>query len=184
MKVLIYARVSTDKQDVDQQADFCKDWAPRNGHEVVWTIKDKESGRLPLSERKRFMKIISDLYNFEYDAVLVSNLDRLTRNWDDVTLIEKFFRENWDRRKLISASDSVELSNASGRFMFRIFMAKNCYMPEDMREKQMIGIARGKKQGKFKGRPKGSKNKAKYTRKKRLSNSATSFSVRVTPISL
>ena len=35
--------------------------------------------------------------------------------------------------------------------MFRIKMAVNCHMPEDMLEKQAIGIARAKKEGKYKG---------------------------------
>ena len=107
---------------------------------------------------KRGYKLLSKEYNFEYDAVLVYNLDRLTRNWDDVTMIERFFRENWGSDKLISCSDSIDLSNASGRLMFRIKMATNCYMPEDMREKQRIGIERAKKQGKFKGRPRSKKD--------------------------
>lgn len=158
MKLVIYARVSTDKQDVDQQANYCQEWAKKQGHDVIWTIKDKQSGRSPLTERPRFLKLLSKEYNFEYDAVLVYNLDRLTRNWDDVTMIEKFFRENWESDKLISCSDSIDLSNASGRLMFRIKMATNCYMPEDMREKQKIGIERAKKQGKFKGRPRSKKN--------------------------
>ena len=39
--------------------------------------------------------------------------------------------------------------------MFRIKMAIGCYMPEDMREKQKIGIARAKAEGKYKGGKKG-----------------------------
>ena len=155
MKIAIYCRVSTEKQDVDQQAEYCKQWSERNNLEVVWTVKDKESGRLPLTQRKKFLKFINNEYNFEYDAILVYNLDRLTRNWDDVTMIEKYFRENWDHVQLMSCSDSVDLSNSSGRLMFRIKMATNCFMPEDMREKQKIGIARAKKQGKYKGGIKG-----------------------------
>jgi DNA invertase Pin-like site-specific DNA recombinase len=56
-------------------------------------------------------------------------------------------------------SDEINLSNASGRAMFRMKMIMNCYMPEDMREKQVIGIDRAKREGKFKGRKKGSVNK-------------------------
>ena len=39
--------------------------------------------------------------------------------------------------------------------MFRIKMAVGCYMPEDMREKQIIGIERAKLEGKYKGGSKG-----------------------------
>jgi len=161
MRVLIYARVSTQEQDVYQQVKYCKEWAVRNGHKVVWTIKDKESGTLPLTERRQFLKIISDEYNFDYDGVLVFNLDRLTRNWDDVTMVEKYFRENLDSKKLVSTKDDICLENANGRLMFRIKMAINCQMPEDMREKQVVGIERAKSEGKYKGRPKGAKNLVK-----------------------
>ena len=58
-RVLIYSRVSTSEQNVDQQAQYCKEWARRQGFEIVWTIKDKESGRKPLTERLRFLKIIN-----------------------------------------------------------------------------------------------------------------------------
>ena len=153
MKLLIYCRVSTKDQDVDQQAEYCKKWAIKENHEVVWTIKDKESGRKNLINRTKFAKIINNEYNFEYDGVLVYHMDRLTRNWNDVTIIERYFRTNWKDKKLLATNFPINLGNAQGRFMFRLMMAQQCYMPEDMLEKQRIGIERAKKQGKFKGRP-------------------------------
>ncbi len=39
--------------------------------------------------------------------------------------------------------------------MFRIKMAVQCYMPEDMFEKQKVGIERAKAEGKFKGGKRG-----------------------------
>lgn len=114
---------------------------------------DLESGRLPLTERKKFRKLLIE--EPEYEAIVIYNIDRLTRNWDDVTYIERFFRDNWERCKLISTSDSIDLSNASGRMMFRIKMAVCCFMPEDMREKQQIGINRARLEGKYKGGKKG-----------------------------
>lgn len=147
MKVIIYTRVSTDDQNVRQQADYLKEWSIKQGYEIQRVVMDEESGTLPLVERKKFLKILYE----PCDAIVVFNLDRLTRNWDDVTMIEKHFRENWDKTRLISASDTIDLSNASGRLMFRMKMIFNCYMPEDMREKQRIGIERAKREGKYKG---------------------------------
>lgn len=155
MKVAIYARVSTEDQNVDQQAKFTREWFEKNGHEIIKTVKDKESGRLPLTERKKFLKLLESSLDNGTEAIGIYNLDRLTRNWDDVTYIERYFRENMDRIRLLSTSDAIDMSNASGRFMFRVKMATNCLMPEDMREKQAIGIARAKKQGKYKGGTKG-----------------------------
>jgi len=160
MKVLIYSRVSTDEGNVEQQAMHLKKWAKVQGHEVVWTIKDTASAYKPLETRPLFKRILDKGWNFEYDAVLIYNLDRLTRNWYDENTIEKFFTDNWDSCKLISCTDGdINLNNASGRVMFRVKMAMNCYMPEDMRERSRIGIERAKKEGKYKGRKKGSKNK-------------------------
>lgn len=152
---MIYARVSTQDQNVDQQAAYCKEWCKRNKHKVVWTIKDKESASISLMQRERFKKLINQEYNFDYDAVLVYNIDRLTRNWDDVTVIERFFRVNWAKTRLMSVSEPIELHNASGRMQFRLKMVINCYMPEDTLEKSRIGIDRAKKEGKYKGGKKG-----------------------------
>jgi len=155
MNIAIYCRVSTEDQNVAQQVNYVKEWCNRKGYNTSKTVKDEESGRLPLTKRKRFLKLLESVRQGKYDAIVIYNLDRLTRNWDDVTMIEKVFRENWVKTKLISTSDEINLDNASGRIMFRIKMAINCYMPEDMREKQKIGIERARKEGKYKGGKKG-----------------------------
>ena len=152
MKVALYARVSTDEQNVEQQMNYLKKWAVRENHEVIRCVQDEESGKKPLTDRQEFLNLLKA---DGFEAIVVFKLDRLTRNWDDVTLIERHFRENWNRCRLISLGDSVDLSNASGRAMFRVSMVFNCYMPEDMLEKQAIGIARAKAEGKFKGGKKG-----------------------------
>jgi len=154
MEVAIYCRVSTDDQNVKQQATYLNIWCIKQGYFIKKVVMDEESGTLSLTKRKKFLKLLKQN---DYNAIVIFNLDRLTRNWDDVTMIESYFRENWNNKKLISTGDSVDLSNASGRMMFRIKMAVSCYMPEDMREKQKIGIERAKKEGKYKGGKKGRK---------------------------
>ena len=155
MKISIYARVSTDEQNVKQQVEYIKEWCIKQDHQIVKTVADEESGRLPLTKRRKFLKLLEESKKGNFQAIVIFNLDRLTRNWYDETLIEKHFKDNWDKCKLISISDSIDLSTSSGRLMFRIKMAVQCYMPEDMFEKQIIGIARAKKQGKYKGGKKG-----------------------------
>ena len=155
MKVALYARVSTDEQNVKQQLDYLLNWAKQEGHVVMLCVQDEESGKKPLTERQAFLNLLNASLVDNFEAIVVFKLDRLTRNWDDVVMIEKHFRENWLKCKLISLGDSVDLSNASGRAMFRVSMVFNCYMPEDMLEKQAIGIARAQAEGKFKGGKKG-----------------------------
>ena len=147
----LYARVSTEDQNVKQQMQHLKEWAKRNKYTVRKVVMDTESGIKPLIERKRFLKLLDESKTGISNGMGIVNLDRLTRNWEDVVFIEKHFRENWDKYKLLSIGDTIDLSNASGRFTFRVRMAMCCYMPEDMREKQRIGIERARKQGKYKG---------------------------------
>lgn len=156
MKGKIYARVSTEDQHVRQQAAYTRAYYEKQGHEITQIIMDEESGRLPLLERKRFTSLLESSLIDGTDFIAVQNLERLTRNWDDVTYIERYFRDNsWI--KLLSTADAIDLTNASGRMLFRIRMAVSCFMPEDMREKSQVGIARAKKEGKYKGGKKGRK---------------------------
>jgi len=156
-KTVIYARVSTDEQNVKQQIDYLKQYAHNQGLIIYSVVSDEESGTIPLTGRFRFKELLTQSKKGFFNSILIFKLDRLTRNWDDVTLIEKHFRDNWNVCKLVSALEPIDLSNSAGRFNFRVMMALNCYMPEDMREKQRIGIDRAKAQGKYKGGKKGRK---------------------------
>lgn len=158
MKLDLYARVSTDDQNVDQQMSYLRQWCVRNDHRIVNEVYDEQSGKIPLEQREKFMELIKKPKG---DGLLVFNLDRLTRNWDSVTFIEKHFRDNWANYKLISTKDEINLESAAGRLMFRIKLAINCHMPEDMLEKMVIGVERAKKEGKYLGRKKGALGKAK-----------------------
>lgn len=174
MRLDLYARVSTDDQDVEQQIITLRKWAIANGHQVASETYDKQSGKIPLEDRELFIKLLN---NPKGEAMLVFNLDRLTRNWDSVTFIEKHFRENWSSYKLISTKDEINLKTANGRLMFRIKLAINCNMPEDMLEKQKPGVEKAKANGLYKGRKKGSKNKCKVESSK--IQSINSLSTRV-----
>jgi DNA invertase Pin-like site-specific DNA recombinase len=158
MRVDLYARVSTEDQDVNQQIIHLRKWAVDKGYRIASETFDTQSGKIELEQREQFMNLLK---NPKGEALVVFNLDRLTRNWDSVVYLERHFRESWNKYKLISTKDEINLETASGRLMFRIKLAINCHMPEDMLEKQRIGIERAKAQGKYKGRLKGAKSKPK-----------------------
>lgn len=156
MKVTLYVRISTADQDTQEKLKELRKWAVLNNHEIVKEIEDIESGTIPLKDRKKFREILNNPIG---DAIVVNKLDRITRNYDSVTLIEKYFRENWNKFKLIALDFPVDLETAVGRLMFRNMLTLACFEPEQMKERQKLGIARAKAEGKFKGRKKGSKNK-------------------------
>lgn len=157
MKIYIYSRVSTEDQNVDQQVKFIQEWAKKNNHIVLKILKDTQSGRTPLEKRYLFQKMIQEIKDepCKAEAVVIYSLDRLTRNWDDINQIEIGFRQNWNKCRLMSTSEDINLESPSGRLMFRIKMAVACYMPEEMLQKQRIGIERAKEEGKYQGGKKG-----------------------------
>lgn len=167
MRFHLYARVSTIDSNVDQMAEAMIEWCERNNHEVVSITKDKESGRIPLANRKKFKELIGRIPFDDADGLLVLALDRVSRNWYDENVLEKSFVDHWDECKLVSCWDRVDLSTASGRFMFRTQLNMACYEVERMFERQKIGIARAKKEGKYTGRKPGSKNKSNSRKAKK-----------------
>lgn len=156
MKVTLYARVSTKDQSVDDKMRELRKWAVHNEHRIVHEVWDTESGTIELKDRKKFLEILN---NPKGEALIVNKLDRITRNFDSVTLIEKYFRENWNTFKLIALDFPIDLESAVGRLMFRNMLTMACFEPEQMKERQKLGIARAKAEGKFKGRKKGAVSK-------------------------
>jgi DNA invertase Pin-like site-specific DNA recombinase len=160
MRILIYARVSSKHQDVDQQVQYMKEWAKKLNYVVIWTIKDKESATIPLFNRKQFQKLIKTIdgtaeekerYNFldKCDAVVIYKVDRLSRYWYDENEIEKAFVDS--RINLISSSEPIDMKTQDGLFLFRLYFSMACKETEVMKERQKIGIARALKEGKYKG---------------------------------
>jgi DNA invertase Pin-like site-specific DNA recombinase len=165
MKLRIYARVSTQKSNVEKDVQEMIRWCNVYNHEIVSITKDKESGRIPLKDRVKFKEILSQMPFDDADGLLVIALDRVSRNWYDQNVIEKAFVDNWEKCKLISVFDRIELGTSAGRLLFRIQFGISCFEVERMFERQALGIAESKKQGKYKGRKKGSKNKKKKINK-------------------
>ena len=68
MKVAIYARTSTQKQEYDRQIDALKKYCATNKHEIIGIYEEKLSGKI--DDRPEFQKLCS-LSKNEVDMVLV-----------------------------------------------------------------------------------------------------------------
>lgn len=89
MKVAIYVRVSTDKQDETLQLPRCRDYAERKGWEVYGEYHDKASGKN--GNRPGWMALESDAHLGDFDAVLVTKLDRMMRSLSSMLEIFETF---------------------------------------------------------------------------------------------
>jgi site-specific DNA recombinase len=118
-RVAIYARVSSDKQDVDlsisAQLKALRDYASRNGHTVVREyIDEAESGRSV--DRPGFKQMIAAARHKPppFDAILVWKLSRFARNREDSIIYKSLLRKQGIQ--VISINEPME-DTPSGRLL-------------------------------------------------------------------
>jgi DNA invertase Pin-like site-specific DNA recombinase len=77
MKIAIYARVSTTKQDTENQLAQLHEFAAKQDWQVFHSYVDVESGST--SDRVEFQRMFSDASRRKFDLVLFWALDRFSR---------------------------------------------------------------------------------------------------------
>src|SRR4030042_1004755 len=99
MKVALYARVSSDKQDVDlsisSQFKALREYAARNAHVILREFVDEaESGRT--SERPAFREMVATARRKPkpFDAILVWKYSRFARSREDSIVFKSMLRKN------------------------------------------------------------------------------------------
>ena len=98
-KAVIYARVSTEDQDAQNQLDVLKAWASRRGLEVIRVYSDTASA-WTAGHQVQLKRLVLDAHHREFDCVLVWALDRITRQgWPAETALQQVdvasFPEVW-----------------------------------------------------------------------------------------
>ena len=81
MKAALYLRVSADRQELENQERQLREWADREGHEVVAIYSDTSSGGNDYRTREGLYKLLHDAKSprRKFDLVVFWALDRLTR---------------------------------------------------------------------------------------------------------
>jgi len=77
MKIALYLRVSTDKQETENQAVQLREFAGKQGWQIVREYTDCESGSK--GDRAQFQQMFTDASRRKFDLVLFWALDRLSR---------------------------------------------------------------------------------------------------------
>lgn len=145
-----YARVSSKEQNLERQLRELAD----AGIEQLFT--EKVSGK-NVTDRPEFNKLLN--YVRQGDTVVVSSLDRLGRNYDD---IKETVARLSKQRVTIQILDAPFLNFNTGnssmdKAMFDMFLSLLSYIAENEREKtlarQKQGIAIAKEKGVYTGKP-------------------------------
>lgn len=120
IRIAIYARVSTDKQEVENQVDKLKEYSKVRGWEVVDVYQDEAiSGRK--ASRPRLDEMKKHIKEGKIKGVLVWKLDRIARSLKDMIYLGDFFRNH--NCQFISYSNNIDTSSAEGKLMFHIIGA-------------------------------------------------------------
>jgi DNA invertase Pin-like site-specific DNA recombinase len=116
MKVAIYARVSTDEQELEHQIATCQRFCEYKQYEVAVVYSETGSGAK--IKRPEYLKLVSELRQFKYDGVVVFRLDRLGRNARELALLIDELENKGI--KVLSVNESFDTSTAMGRAMREI----------------------------------------------------------------
>lgn len=162
MKVAIYNRISTDQQKLEQQLESCKKFCEFKNFEIGGVYTDIGSGK-DFFNRPNFMILINELRAFKYEGIVVFRFDRLGRNTVECI---KFFDEFESKGiHIFSLNENIDTSTAMGRairdFIIRLAQLER----ENISEATKQRLQALRNMGKILGRPKGSIDSKKRTRK-------------------
>lgn len=118
MKVVIYARVSTEEQELQHQIDACQRLCDYKQFEVIKIYSEKITSSK--ANRPQYLKVIQELREGYYDGVVVFRLDRLGRNARELSLLVEELENKGI--KVLSVSENFDTSTAMGRAMREIIM--------------------------------------------------------------
>ena len=154
-QVALYARVSSNDQNVATQLLPLRDYCQRMGYAIADEYVDAGySGKT--DQRPAFERLLADMRAGKFNAVIVYKLDRIGRSLQHLlTLFAEF-----TRRKIafISISQAIDTTSAEGRLFLHMLMTLAQYERELIVSRTMAGLERAKRQGKRLGRPVGRKD--------------------------
>ena len=151
-KALIYARVSTNQQNVSNQLIELRQTAERFGWVITnELVDDGISGAKGRSDRPAFDRLFQMVQRKEIDVVMAWDVSRLGRSIQDlVSFMNEVQEAGVD---LFIHQQAINTATAAGRMVFGIFSALASYERELIRDRVMLGLARAKAEGKKLGRP-------------------------------
>lgn len=151
--IAAYIRVSTVGQNERGQRVEIRKWLEGNGLAGVRYYIDKESG--DTLDRPAFKRLQADVFKGIVKTVVVWKLDRLSRSIVDGLNV----LADWCNRgiRVVSVTQQLDFNGTVGKMLAAIFFALGEMEQESRRERQAVGIALAKKEGKYKGRQPGTR---------------------------
>lgn len=153
MKTAIYIRVSTDEQakhgySIAAQLEKLEAFCVSQGWEVTSVYIDDGQSAKNL-DRPKFIEMINEVQDGQFDVLLVYKLDRLTRSVLDLYKILKVLDDHNCSFK--SATEVYDTTNAMGRLFITLVAAIAQWERENLAERVRFGMEKKTKLGLWKG---------------------------------
>lgn len=155
MKVAIYVRVSTEKQDYDKQIDLCKKHCEIKGYEIYKIYSDIISGKS--TSRPQFNEMLEDMRRYKFNAIIVTKLDRIGRSLQH--LLSLFDEFNNKGVQFVAVTQNIDTTTSAGKLQMQIMGAFAEFERNLISERTKEGLKGNTKVGK--------RGKDKTQRKKR-----------------
>lgn len=119
LHIVGYIRVSTDKQDISpevQRGELERE-AQRMGYHLV-IVEELAASAASISKRPKIQAVLTDLKAGKYQGLMVSKLDRLSRNMEDGTrVLADSQRQGW---RIICLDLGVDTATIMGAGMYNM----------------------------------------------------------------
>ena len=161
MLVRAYLRASTKQQDAKRAKDVLKRFAKNRGLTIAASYIENESGAS--LKRPELFRLLEECE--PRDILLVEQVDRLSRlNGEDWDRLKAEVKSHKVRIVALDLPTSWQMAAPTDSFTGRMFEAINDMLLDmlaavarkdydDRRRRQAEGIAKAKKEGKYRGRP-------------------------------
>lgn len=161
MKVVIYARVSTNSQDYKRQTEELKEFSNKMNYEVVNVFEEKISGGKTNEERPELMKMINFIKTNKIDKVLCWELSRIGRNTIEVLKTIQLLNDNCislyiKNHNIETLNDQCEI-NPMSQFLIQILTSVIEMEKTQIRQRIKSGYDSYRKNGGQVGRKEGFK---------------------------
>lgn len=149
MEVVLYARVSSDSQDVDlsisSQLKAMREFAKKNGHQVVKEFVDEaESGRTSARPAFREMIALARRPNKPFSAILVWKYSRFARSREDSILYKAMLKKAGVQ--VISINEPFD-NSPTGRLMEAIIESMDEFYSDNLGEDVTRGMRESAERG-------------------------------------
>ncbi len=151
MKIGIYARISRESSDLDNQLFLLRDYCRRMNYEIVTEYADVISG--VAVHRHEFNRMLSDASKRKFDMLLFYALDRFSRAGTRETI---HYLQMLDDYGVMYKSYTEQYIDSSGIFKDVIIALLSTLAKQErvrLSERVVAGLAKARTQGRVGGRP-------------------------------